>query len=47
MFKVFGSSVTDPHRIHPAVLAQIATTINHISGGNFILGIVPFPLSVG
>lgn len=37
--KVFGSSVTDPHRIHPAVLAQIATTINHISGGNFILGI--------
>ncbi|MFX1553383.1 MAG: LLM class flavin-dependent oxidoreductase [Promethearchaeota archaeon] len=37
--KLFGSAVTDPHRIHPAVLAQIATTINHISGGKFILGI--------
>jgi phthiodiolone/phenolphthiodiolone dimycocerosates ketoreductase len=37
--KTFGSCVTDPHRMHPAVLAQIATTINHISGGNFILGI--------
>jgi len=36
--KVFGSCVTDPHRMHPAVLAQIATTINHISGGKFILG---------
>ncbi|MFX1337618.1 MAG: LLM class flavin-dependent oxidoreductase [Promethearchaeota archaeon] len=36
--KTFGSCVTDPHRMHPAVLAQIATTINHISGGNFILG---------
>lgn len=37
--KIFGSAVTDPHRLHPAVLAQIATTINHISSGNFILGI--------
>ncbi len=37
--KTFGSAVTDPHRLHPAVLAQIATTINHISGGKFILGI--------
>ena len=37
--KTFGSGVTDPHRLHPAVLAQIATTINHITGGNFILGI--------
>jgi phthiodiolone/phenolphthiodiolone dimycocerosates ketoreductase len=36
--KTFGSCVTDPHRMHPAVLAQIATTINHITGGNFILG---------
>ncbi|MHA1271287.1 MAG: LLM class flavin-dependent oxidoreductase [Candidatus Helarchaeota archaeon] len=34
-----GSSVTDPHRLHPASLAQIATTINHITGGKFILGI--------
>jgi phthiodiolone/phenolphthiodiolone dimycocerosates ketoreductase len=37
--KTFGSAVTDPHRLHPAVLAQIATTLNHMSGGNFILGI--------
>ncbi len=37
--KTFGSCVTDPHRMHPAVLAQIATTINHITGGKFILGI--------
>ncbi len=37
--KVFGSAVTEPHRYHPAVLAQLATSINHISGGNFILGI--------
>ena len=36
--KTFGSCVTDPHRMHPAVLAQIATTIDHISGGKFILG---------
>ncbi|MFW9999535.1 MAG: LLM class flavin-dependent oxidoreductase [Candidatus Hodarchaeota archaeon] len=36
--KWFGSAVTDPHRMHPAVLGQIATTINHISGGKFILG---------
>ncbi len=37
--KTLGSAVTDPHRLHPAVLAQIATTIDHISGGKFILGI--------
>ncbi len=37
--KMLGSSVTDPHRLHPAALAQMATTINHITGGNFILGI--------
>ncbi len=37
--KVLGSSVTDPHRLHPAVLAQIATTINHITDSKFILGI--------
>lgn len=36
--KTFGSCVTDPHRMHPAVLAQIATTIDHITGGKFILG---------
>ncbi|MFX0188409.1 MAG: LLM class flavin-dependent oxidoreductase [Candidatus Hodarchaeota archaeon] len=37
--KTFGSAVTDPHRYHPAVLGQMATTINHMNGGNFILGI--------
>ena len=37
--KALGSSVTDPHRLHPAALAQMATTINHIAGGKFILGI--------
>ncbi|HUX98738.1 MAG TPA: LLM class flavin-dependent oxidoreductase [Candidatus Deferrimicrobium sp.] len=37
--KTLGSSVTDPHRLHPAALAQMATTINHITGGKFILGI--------
>ncbi|MHA1129859.1 MAG: LLM class flavin-dependent oxidoreductase [Candidatus Helarchaeota archaeon] len=37
--KILGSSVTDPHRLHPAALAQMATTINHINNGKFILGI--------
>ncbi|MBD3228375.1 MAG: LLM class flavin-dependent oxidoreductase [Candidatus Lokiarchaeota archaeon] len=37
--KTLGSSVTDPHRLHPAALAQMATTIDHISNGKFILGI--------
>ncbi len=37
--KTLGSSVTDPHRLHPAALAQMATTINHITNGKFILGI--------
>jgi alkanesulfonate monooxygenase SsuD/methylene tetrahydromethanopterin reductase-like flavin-dependent oxidoreductase (luciferase family) len=37
--KILGSSVTDPHRLHPAALAQMATTINHITHGKFILGI--------
>jgi alkanesulfonate monooxygenase SsuD/methylene tetrahydromethanopterin reductase-like flavin-dependent oxidoreductase (luciferase family) len=37
--KSFGTAVTDPHRIHPAVLAQLCTSINHLTKGNFILGI--------
>ncbi len=37
--KTLGSAITDPHRYHPAVLAQLATSINHITGGKFILGI--------
>ncbi|MFX1375488.1 MAG: LLM class flavin-dependent oxidoreductase [Promethearchaeota archaeon] len=37
--KLFGTAVTDPHRIHPAVLAQLCTSINHITEVNLILGI--------
>jgi phthiodiolone/phenolphthiodiolone dimycocerosates ketoreductase len=37
--KTLGSAVTDPYRLHPAPLAQMATTLNHMTGGNFILGI--------
>jgi alkanesulfonate monooxygenase SsuD/methylene tetrahydromethanopterin reductase-like flavin-dependent oxidoreductase (luciferase family) len=37
--KSFGTSVTDPHRIHPAVLAQLCTSVNHLTKGRFILGI--------
>lgn len=37
--KILGTAVTDPHRIHPAVLAQLCTSMNHITRGNFILGI--------
>ncbi|MFX1364226.1 MAG: LLM class flavin-dependent oxidoreductase [Promethearchaeota archaeon] len=36
--KTFGTAVTDPHRMHPAVLAQLCTSVNHLTGGNFILG---------
>jgi len=34
-----GSCVTDPHRKHPAVLAQTVMTIDHLSNGRAILGI--------
>lgn len=34
-----GTSVTDPHRRHPAILAQTATTLDIISNGRVILGI--------
>ncbi|MFW9988888.1 MAG: LLM class flavin-dependent oxidoreductase [Candidatus Odinarchaeota archaeon] len=37
--KTFGTAVTDPHRMHPAVLAQLCTSVNHLTGGKFILGI--------
>lgn len=37
--KTLGSAVTDPYRLHPAALAQMSTTLNHLTGGNFILGI--------
>jgi len=34
-----GTSVTDPYRRHPAVLAQIVATLDLISGGRAILGL--------
>lgn len=34
-----GTSVSDPHRYHPAVLAQILATLDQISGGRIILGL--------
>ncbi|MHA1710589.1 MAG: LLM class flavin-dependent oxidoreductase [Candidatus Freyarchaeota archaeon] len=34
-----SQTLTDPHRHHPAVLAQIIMTISNISGGRFILGL--------
>lgn len=36
--KTLGSAVTDPYRLHPASLAQMSTTLNHMTGGKFILG---------
>ncbi len=36
---LLGTAVSDVHRYHPAVLAQMAATIDHISGGRFILGL--------
>ncbi len=34
-----GTSVTDPYRRHPAVLAQTVATLDHISKGRAILGL--------
>jgi len=34
-----GTAVSDPHRIHPSVLAQAVTTLDHISNGRAILGL--------
>ena len=36
---LLGTAVSDVHRYHPAVLAQVAATIDHVSGGRFILGL--------
>lgn len=36
---VLGTCVSDPHRSHPAVLAQKVATVDRISGGRVILGI--------
>jgi len=34
-----GTCVTDPHRYHPAVLAQKVSTVDQISGGRAVLGL--------
>ncbi len=34
-----GTAVTDPHRRHPAVLAQMGTTLDILSSGRLILGL--------
>ena len=36
---LLGTCVTDPHRYHPAVLAQRLATIDQVSGGRFVLGL--------
>lgn len=36
---ILGTSVTDPHRYHPAVLGQKVATVDQISGGRAILGL--------
>lgn len=36
---VLGTSVSDPHRRHPAVLAQTAATVDQLSGGRLALGL--------
>ncbi|MFX0168287.1 MAG: LLM class flavin-dependent oxidoreductase [Candidatus Hodarchaeota archaeon] len=35
----FGVAVTDPIRLHPAILAQNAVSLDHQTNGRFILGI--------
>src|SRR5699024_5328548 len=35
----FGVGVTDLVRRHPAALAQTALTLDHLTGGRFILGV--------
>jgi alkanesulfonate monooxygenase SsuD/methylene tetrahydromethanopterin reductase-like flavin-dependent oxidoreductase (luciferase family) len=36
---LIGTSVTDPQRYHPAIMAQLSVTIDHLSNGRFILGL--------
>ncbi len=35
----FGPAVTDPHRTHPAVVAQRLATLDQLSGGRVVLGL--------
>jgi len=34
-----GTAVSDPHRLHPAILAQAVMTVDHLSKGRVILGL--------
>jgi len=34
-----GTAVSDPHRLHPAVLAQAVMSVDHLSQGRVILGL--------
>jgi len=36
---ILGTCVTDPHRYHPAVLAQKVATVDQLSGGRVVLGL--------
>jgi len=36
---LLGTAVSDPHRRHPAVLAQTVATVDRLSGGRVILGL--------
>jgi len=36
---MIGTAVTDPHRRHPAILAQMGATLDILSSGRFIMGI--------
>ena len=36
---ILGTCVTDPHRYHPAVLAQKVATVDQLSGGRAVLGL--------
>jgi len=36
---LLGTCVTDPHRCHPAVMAQRLATVDQLSGGRVILGL--------
>ena len=36
---LLGTAVSDPHRRHPAVLAQMVATVDQLSGGRVLLGL--------
>ena len=40
-YVMLGTGVTDPHRRHPALLAQTLATLDQMSRGRMVLGIGP------